>query len=102
MLPPRNDKPEIAAVPDNDKPEVAPAPDAEAEPVLDTKLGLAIAEHLGIEAESLTGFVVAAEFENADGALSLSSVWSIATPVWRLEGFAHELLAHLGKTIGRP
>jgi hypothetical protein len=57
-------------------------------------LGPAIAQHFGVPVEALRGFVVTAEYETEQG-MALSSAWSIAAPVWRLRGFARELLEHL-------
>jgi hypothetical protein len=67
-------------------------------PVPDTSLADAIAEHFGIEPESISGFVVSAEYNHeVDGnsMTTLSSAWSVGVPVWRLRAFAAELLKHL-------
>lgn len=85
--------------------------DAEVEPVklnigLDNEtpqsadeLGNAIAAHFGIEPQSITGFVLAVEHTGEQGT-TLSSAWSMATPVWRLKAFAREALEHLGRQGG--
>lgn len=63
----------------------------------ENRLALAIAEHFGVEPEALTGFVATVEFRTEEG-VTLSSVWSLGVPVWRLRAFAHELLRHLDRS----
>lgn len=62
----------------------------------DNVLANAIAGHFGIETEQLTGFVAAVEYTRDEG-VTLSSVWSLGVPAWRLRAFATELLKHLDK-----
>lgn len=66
--------------------------DGEATP--DNALANAIAEHFGIEPSQITGFVAAVEHTGDEG-ITLSSVWSLGVPVWRLRAFARELGEHL-------
>lgn len=66
--------------------------DGEATP--DNALANAIAEHFGIEPSQITGFVAAVEHTSDEG-ITLSSVWSLGVPVWRLRAFARELGEHL-------
>lgn len=53
-----------------------------------------LAEALDTDVEKITGFVVAVEHETEDG-LTLSSVWSAQTPIWRLLSYSVELHTHL-------
>lgn len=64
------------------------------EPEVTNELGNAIAAHFGIEPEQVSAFVVTCEYNNGEG-LTLSSAWSIVTPVWRLKGMVAEVLRHL-------
>jgi len=77
--------------------------DGEVEPIVvkmgdgpgeSNKLAVAIAEHFGTTPEALTGFVAAVEYGNEQG-VTLSSVWSLGVPAWRLRSFAAELQKHL-------
>ena len=54
----------------------------------------AIAEYIGVEPESIRGWVVACERDTPEG-VSFSTVWSINVPIWGLLGYAEELKKHL-------
>jgi hypothetical protein len=66
--------------------------DGEATP--DNVLADAIADHFGIDPSQITGFVAAVEHSSEQG-VTLSSVWSLGVPAWRLRSFAVELGEHL-------
>ena len=55
----------------------------------------ALAEYYECEPEDIRGFVVACEWEHPEEGLTLSSAWSIGTPIWHLLAFVEELKMHL-------
>lgn len=61
-------------------------------------IAVAIAEHFGIEIDKLSGFVLAAEYQNGDH-MSLSSAWSLNVPSWALIGYAVELRKQLERVF---
>jgi hypothetical protein len=63
-------------------------------PKQDNALAEAIANHFGVPVENISGFVACVEYGNEQG-ITLSSVWSLGVPAWRLRGFATELAKHL-------
>lgn len=75
-----------------------PYTDADEAPVPGIALGVAIAEHFGIDPDNVTGFVVACEHTTEDGTM-LSSAWSSGSPGWRLLGFVAELKHQLVRAV---
>jgi hypothetical protein len=60
----------------------------------------AVANYFGVEPEGVLGLVIACErIDPEEQRLALSSAWSSATPVWRLESYARELLLQLDQAL---
>jgi hypothetical protein len=60
----------------------------------------AVADYFGVEPEGVFGLVLACErIDPERQTLVLSSAWSAATPVWRLESFARELLLTISRSL---